>query len=1469
MYRLYIALLVGLFNIFSTGADGKTMSHDTPKIGSFSGACDRQSDSLALVDFYFATGGNQWFVDWDFTEPIDLWYGVSLNAEGCVESINMSDNNNLTGTIPDLNLPNCRFINLSNNKLSGQIPNFTHLSIIVNINLDNNQIEGTLPVFNMPILQSFSAKNNKIGGELTGFINAANLLRLDLSYNQLTGTIPFLTNLNNLQILNLNNNQLTGQIPNFITLSQLRELHLENNFLTGTIPNFSVLQNLSLLDLSNNQIAGAIPDFPTLRRLHYLDLSNNQLTGQVPNFTSLDSLSELMALNNNRLTGVIPDFSELKQLYELRVQNNEFTDMFPLDQMDALTVLSAQNNKLTFEDILPNSLLPVPVFYYSPQAKVGQLTYDTLNIGESYTMTIDIDNGISNNRYIWFKDGVFLTQSSNNFYTIPYALPDNQGVYTCQVTNPGAPGLTLYSEDIHITVNFNNTQFNDECYNATAITQLNGECNTFTLEGATPDLFNGTCFEGVNNVWFKFIAQGSSIIINTTPHITGLTEIALFKFDPFPCSPGTSEELGCDILSLNYTGLVVGQEYYIMVAYRTNDEGEFDICVNNPLTPPVPPNDRICNAYALSPNGYCEIGTTVGALPDQLNPNCNDLTARTVWYKIRLSEKKNQLNLNLSTINIGGNISVIVFRADSCQGTLSPVPNGIYCGPPNTAIVLTGLAEETYYYIQVGTTLTEQGSFRICATEVGTTLQCGENRFCDDTPNGPAFISTVSGKGGSCLNGCNIGAVTNQFISGTPCFKFNTKTVWYRIESDAQADLLSVSINSSFLKKLKVAVLQTTNCVNFENIACNVGQNGEVVLNFVEINPNQTYYIAVTDALNDEGTFNICVSTDSKSNECNISSELIVTQASMGSPLSGPFLPGEQVTFCYTVDNWNKSKCNKLQGIVPEFGDGWDRSSFSAFGRPLDITEDLDAHQDGRWQWFSTVDQVLYKISNPNNGYPINTILPSGWFFLNDHTPLPNNPIHPNSSLGDGYDCPPYNDASTWRVCFNLDVRPATNCVDSNNLAVKIKTFADSETGVNTEIACLNDKPAYFNSYILCCKAPLITNPLVADTICSGSSLSFGLFSDQDPDVTFSWEIEGNTGIDSAKAGYGPIFRQTLYNKSNDLRYVDFSIKGDAITCEGIPSLFRVYVRPENKAIISGNTTACEGDSTTLQINLSGEPPFAFVLNQNGMGSDTFKTSNTLYFVKVLPTDQGVYKVHYFKDANCTGVASGEVKINLLPASVRSLFDSICYGATYQFMNETFDQSGVYDFDAGAGQNGCDSIVRLTLTEFSKINVQDSVITGSQGSNQGSISPNITGGLTPYTYKWSTGSTQSSINNLASGNYTLTLTDAFGCSEVFSFHVPDFISVVDLTRIFNQISIYPNPIHSANTLILDINAIRHERVEARYLDMYGRAIKNERWNLSPGQNKLNSNLSGFIPGIYTLVISNEKLQTMYFKIVVQ
>ncbi len=176
----------------------------------------RYQDSLQLVSLYNATNGANWNLaaanKWNLTKPIDTWYGITLNASGCVLTIDLNGvNQSAAGSIPpNLNFSALERLSFALNRLTGSIPNF-NLPQLKELYLEENQLSGAIPNFNLP-----------------------NLRQITLFTNQLTGTIPNF-NFPNLTNLNFDNNQLSGAIPSF-SFTGLRYLHLTNNQLTGCLP---------------------------------------------------------------------------------------------------------------------------------------------------------------------------------------------------------------------------------------------------------------------------------------------------------------------------------------------------------------------------------------------------------------------------------------------------------------------------------------------------------------------------------------------------------------------------------------------------------------------------------------------------------------------------------------------------------------------------------------------------------------------------------------------------------------------------------------------------------------------------------------------------------------------------------------------------------------------------------------------------------------------------------------------------------------------------------------------------------------------------------------------------------------------------------------------------------------------------------------------------------------------------------
>ncbi|MBL0343388.1 MAG: SprB repeat-containing protein [Bacteroidetes bacterium] len=72
-------------------------------------------------------------------------------------------------------------------------------------------------------------------------------------------------------------------------------------------------------------------------------------------------------------------------------------------------------------------------------------------------------------------------------------------------------------------------------------------------------------------------------------------------------------------------------------------------------------------------------------------------------------------------------------------------------------------------------------------------------------------------------------------------------------------------------------------------------------------------------------------------------------------------------------------------------------------------------------------------------------------------------------------------------------------------------------------------------------------------------------------------------------------------------------------------------------------------------------------------------------------------------------------------------------------------------------------------------------INSCQAGNNASIQVNTTGGTGPYYYQWNNGAITSSISNLGSGVYTVTVTDAGGCSTGATGIIPQAAGAVSAT----------------------------------------------------------------------------------------
>lgn len=373
-------------------------------------------DRNALIAIYNATDGPNWInnTNWNTAAPLDTWYGVKTNANGCVTVLDMNPintpngGNGLKGMLPNElgDLSQLQTLDLSYQNFSGPIPdNFGNLTELVQVDITGNQLTNEIPasIGNLSKLQILMLANNQLSGNIPNEIGNLSSLRYLLLYaNELTGPLPnTVGNLSYLKIIWLYQNDLNGTLPTSLTkLRDLEQLLLSSNRLSGTIPDFwTNFPKLKGLWLGYNAFIGQIPNsMSSMRNLEQLHLNDNQLTGSIPtNFGNLGNLRSLW-VGDNPLTGIIPaELGNLTSLESLTIYRTKISGTLPpeLGNLRNLEELWLAFNELTTGTI-PSS--------YANLVNLRQLALDdnylTGNIPTGFDQFTDLESFSLSNNYL-------------------------------------------------------------------------------------------------------------------------------------------------------------------------------------------------------------------------------------------------------------------------------------------------------------------------------------------------------------------------------------------------------------------------------------------------------------------------------------------------------------------------------------------------------------------------------------------------------------------------------------------------------------------------------------------------------------------------------------------------------------------------------------------------------------------------------------------------------------------------------------------------------------------------------------------------------------------------------------------------------------------------------------------------------------------------------------------------------------
>jgi len=246
---------------------------------------------------------------------------------------------------------------------------------------------------------------------------------------------------------------------------------------------------------------------------------------------------------------------------------------------------------------------------------------------------------------------------------------------------------------------------------------------------------------------------------------------------------------------------------------------------------------------------------------------------------------------------------------------------------------------------------------------------------------------------------------------------------------------------------------------------------------------------------------------------------------------------------------------------------------------------------------------------------------------------------------------------------------------------------------------------------------------------------------------------------------------------------------------------------------ITINDAECNGSSNgDVSVSvIGGTSPYTYVWDNGGNTSHIFG-------LPAGPRCVTVYDNHNCSIDTCIMVDQPPV-LNVTLSATNELCNGACDGTitaypsggqgsySYLWSNGEVVQTinnlcaGIYNVTV-KDSNNCQaySSTSINSPQVLGIAVQE-IIQPTCGSNNGSIRVGATGGTPSYTYAWSPVSGNSStLSNIGSGNYTVTITDSHGCSISQTIALSDINAPIITDILITNVDCYGNSTGSAEVI---------------------------------------------------------------------
>jgi len=317
--------------------------------------------------------------------------------------------------------------------------------------------------------------------------------------------------------------------------------------------------------------------------------------------------------------------------------------------------------------------------------------------------------------------------------------------------------------------------------------------------------------------------------------------------------------------------------------------------------------------------------------------------------------------------------------------------------------------------------------------------------------------------------------------------------------------------------------------------------------------------------------------------------------------------------------------------------------------------------------------------------------------------------------------------------------------------------------------------------------------------VCPGQLINPEDFVSLPSGATFTWSND-NTAIGIGASGTGQIPTWSApQNSSSNTILGTVTVSAQLNDCPGAQDIFTVSINPVPDYTYSLNpSSGLSCVSPFAEINGSVIPAGSTIfwsgpgiVSGQGTGSITINTPGNYAIVMtdpatgcsgneiitMNPPTQINITSALIQNVTCEGASDGEITVTTDNAS----------GVTYAWSPNVGTGASVSGLSPGVysvvvtSADLCTADSTFTISEPDIITVIMIDSVGSEcGEANGSLTVSASGGQGGFTYAWSNGNSGATNNDIDAGNYTVTVTDAVGCTidEVFDLGCTELIPIV-------------------------------------------------------------------------------------------